>query len=730
MSLFRELQRRNVLRVGAAYIVTSWLLIQVAETIFPLYGYGDGPARTVVTILAIGFVPVLVFSWIFEWTPDGFRRESDIDPSHPLEPHGSKKLDRIIMVVLALALGYFAFDKFVLDPARDAAREIEVVEKARTEALIESFGQNSLAVLPFVNMSDDPENEYFSDGVAEEVLNLLAKIPDLRVISRSSSFSYRGKELDIPSIAEQLNAALVLEGSVRRYGNQVRITAQLIEGRSDTHLWSETYERELENVFAIQDEISAAIVAALRDTIDLQTDEAPRTNEVANTEAHDAYLRGRHLLVQREMSGAVREFKRAISFEPDYARAHAQLAIAYGLGYLDITTTEAAASAAPHVEKAMQLDPSLAEAHAAAGTLSWTLEENQEALEHFEKAIEINPNYADVYTWMAQILDWSMGRYAEAFEMRKRAVQLDPLSVPALLNFIHALISRGRFAEVEQELDKLSSLAPGAAVNFRAGMLMDEGHWADSVLSQLEALQAHPNSRWSGVSTASLALLGLENEALAADERVFPDLLSWLGKPRQAVVVAQSYLANDPHSYWILASVGRALAGAGDYAEARPYLEAAWQRHGIVFVGPRFNFEHAVALLAARRAAGEEDRVAELIAAIRDNVRRYAEAGILGGLLFGNPDYENGLVHFLAGEDQRGLALIAQAVDDGYFIRPKEAYLQELYDHPGFAVIREKQEVRQAREREKFLSVVCAGNPYEAVWQPAEGTCEQFSSTE
>ena len=286
--------------------------------------------------------------------------------------------------VLALALGYFAIDKFVVDPARDAAREERVAERARTEAFIGSFGRNSLAVLPFVNMSNDVENEYFSDGVAEEVLNLLAKIPNLRVISRSSSFSFRGKDIDIPSIAEQLELALILEGSVRRYGNQVRITAQLIEAHSDTHLWSETYEKELVDVFAIQDEISAAIVDSLRDNIDLEVDEAPRNTAAVDTEAHDAYLRGRYLLAQRNVDGAVREFEKAISLDPDYALAHAQLAIAYWLADLE-------SKAQAYVEKAMALDPSIAEAHAAAGVLSWREEDPQGALRHLEKAIEINP---------------------------------------------------------------------------------------------------------------------------------------------------------------------------------------------------------------------------------------------------------------------------------------------------------------------------------------------------
>ena len=242
MSLYNELKRRNVIRVTMAYVVAAWLIIQVVETILPAFGYGDAALRYVTILLAIGFIPTLVFSWAFEITPEGLKREVDVLREHSITRFTGKKLDRVIMALLALALGYFAFDKFVLDPVEDVQIAESAHQEGRSEAITESFGDKSIAVLPFVNMSEDESNEYFSDGISEELLNLLAKIPELRVISRSSAFSFKGKDIAVPVVAEQLNVAHVLEGSVRKAGDRVRITAQLIEARSDTHLWSESYD--------------------------------------------------------------------------------------------------------------------------------------------------------------------------------------------------------------------------------------------------------------------------------------------------------------------------------------------------------------------------------------------------------------------------------------------------------------------------------------------------------
>jgi TolB-like protein len=733
MSILRELKRRNVIKVAIAYAVVAWLLIEITATTFPILKLPDWSVTLVTAFVLIGFPLALIFAWAFEITPEGIKLEKDVDRSQSITHLTGRSIDYLIIAALVLALGFFAFDKFVLGPSRHA----ELVQ-ATTEARKSEIPDKSIAVLPFVNMSSDPEQEYFSDGVSEELLNVLAKIPGLRVAARTSSFQFKGENRDAIDIGKQLNVALVLEGSVRKAGVQIRITAQLIDASNGFHLWSETYDRELENIFAIQDEISAAIVGALKEHLELDVDVAPRVISATNTEAHEAYLRGRHLVVQRTratIEGAVREFEKAIALDPDYALGHAEVANAILLlardQYGDLTIAEAVARAAPHAERAMALDPTLAEAHAATGFVLWRQEKLDEALTHFEQAIQINPNYSVVYLWMGNLITNSLGRYAEGFAAHEMTLRLDPLSIPTTGNYVFALIDRNRLDEADRKLEKLASIAPSFYARLRGYRTSLGGKWANLPLASLDALRIDPESaRARFFLTWQFAAIGLEKEALAVSDAPLPFVLTVLGRPEDAVTTAQARLAEEPISLTARRDLGLALAGVGDYARARPTLEEMWQRSGgrVTRFGLFFTF-NAAALIAIRRADGEEAEVGELVAAIRDNVGRYREAGMTEARLFISADFDEGLAAYLAGEREKGLALIAKGAEKGLFIMPREAYLQVLYDDPGFAPIRASQEARQKRERDKFLDIVCTDNPYAAVWQPEEGTCEQFAAT-
>ena len=309
MSFLSELRRRNVLRVSIAYLAGAWLLIQIVETLSPVFRLSEAGFRVVVIALAVGFIPALVLAWAFELTPGGLARDRGAATTD------NKGFDRIIIALLAVAVAYFSVDKFLLDPARDEKRVAEVARQARSDVLTESFADRSIAVLPFENMSADAGNEYFADGITEELLNVLAKLKDLRVISRSSVFAFKGQNPNVADVAERLNVTYVLEGSVRKAGNTVRITAQLIEARSDTHIWSETYDRTLDDIFAIQDEIAAHVAEELELRI------LDRQSDKIDPPAYQAMLQARFLLNLYDpsrMDDVGGLLDTGLNLEPDY----------------------------------------------------------------------------------------------------------------------------------------------------------------------------------------------------------------------------------------------------------------------------------------------------------------------------------------------------------------------------------------------------------------------------
>jgi TolB-like protein len=461
MSLYQELKRRNVFRVAIAYLAGAWLLSEVATTLFPLFGLGETPARIVVTLLAIGFPLFLIFSWVFEITPEGLKLEKDMDRSVSISGKTGKQLDRIIIVLLALALSYFALDKFVLEPVRDAELVEETAMQARSDALVESYGDQSIAVLPFVNMSADLEQEYFSDGISEELLNLLTRIPELRVISRSSAFSFKGKDIVVPEVARQLNVTHVLEGSVRMDGNRVRVTAQLIEARSDTHLWSDTYDRELDDIFVIQDEIAGAVVDALKLTL---LGETPQIEPI-NPEAYVLYLQaahvGAHLHAEAlEQSNAL--LKQVLVIEPDYARAWRLLARNYTAQVQKdlLPRDDGNALAREAITQALAIDPDLAEAHS--WLAMWELGNDGDlaaAALRLRHAIWLEPNNPIVISHAAGLLS-RLGRLDKAIAVREYELSLDPLSVITHYNLARDYLEAGQPDESITMIRTLKMLSP------------------------------------------------------------------------------------------------------------------------------------------------------------------------------------------------------------------------------------------------------------------------------
>jgi TolB-like protein/predicted Zn-dependent protease len=456
MSFFAELKRRNVFRAGIAYLIGAWLLAQIADLLIDNIGAPDWVMKTLFVVLGLGFFLTLFFAWAFEMTPEGVKRESQVDRSQSITKVTGHKLDRTIILILVLALAYFAWDKF----AAPAPTAIPETASTTEQAMIDK----SIAVLPFVNMSADADNEYFSDGLSEELLNLLAKVDGLKVAARTSSFKFKGSEADIAEIGQKLNVATVLEGSVRKSGNQARITAQLIKVDDGFHLWSETYDRELDNIFEVQDEIATAIVDALKLPL-LGHDAKPVTSTSANNFAsYDLYLQGRHEARQY----SEQSFKRAIEYylaslenDSSFAPAYSGLADAYMYlsDFGDLPQGEAQKLARSATEKALSINPDSPEAHASMGLLLNNLGHIRESDIHLQRALQINPNYVNALIWYRNNLN-SQFRSTKAMSVIKKALSVDPLSHSVRRAYASQLYVLLKFDESVQKIQALIAANP------------------------------------------------------------------------------------------------------------------------------------------------------------------------------------------------------------------------------------------------------------------------------
>ena len=464
-SFFAEIKRRNVLRVAGLYLTGVWLLLQVADTVLPMLNAPDWMARTLLLVLLIGFVPMLVLVWAFEWTPEGLVRDMDAPRDRVATVYAGKRLDRWIMVLLALALGYFAVDKFLLSPAREQARMQGARAEGRSEAIVAAFGDHSIAVLAFRDMSQGRDQGYFSEGIAEQVLNLLTRVQGLRVTSRASAFSFAGKDVDIPTIARKLNVVYVLDGSVRKAGDQIRISAQLIDGRSDTQLWSQTFDRPLQDIFAIQDEIAATVVEQLK----VELLGAPPTVRKTKPEALRLYLQSlaayrKHTPASYEQSMTLA--RQALDIDPTYVDAWNMLSVVYsslaGLGVM--SDEQGYPQAIETARKALAIDPNSADAYAELAQVALTAEDDQqEAARYLQKALTLEPN--NIYALGgASILAKSLGRLDLAVRIQQQAIERDPLMSNAFSELCLALFQSGRVDESIVQCRKALELSPGRIV--------------------------------------------------------------------------------------------------------------------------------------------------------------------------------------------------------------------------------------------------------------------------
>jgi adenylate cyclase len=413
------LLRRRVIRVAAVYIVVGWIIIEVAATVLPPLGLPGWAITLVIALIALGFPIAVAMGWMFDIGPHGVERTPPAAGPGGEQPagYGGPPAARAQGDGLPGHVGDFTGDRL------------------------------SIAVLPFVNLSGDIDNEYFSDGISEEILNLLTKLPQLKVASRTSSFFFKGKEIDIPTVAAKLRASAILEGSVRRAGTRVRITAELIDARSDSHLWSEIYDRELADVFAIQEDIARSIVDALQVTLSPKERRSIQYVATADVQAYDAYLRGRkyfYALTRRDSLRAIEMYERAIARDPKYAAAWAGLADAYSMRYRFLEADDIyVAKALDASAHALQLDPESAEAHASRGLALYISKQPGEAERHFETAILISANSFETYFLYGACCS-SQRNYEKAARLYVRASEISPADYLPLVYLAQAYSEMGR----------------------------------------------------------------------------------------------------------------------------------------------------------------------------------------------------------------------------------------------------------------------------------------------
>jgi len=579
MSFFEELKRRNVFRVGIAYAVSAWVLLQVVDLVLENITAPEWVMQIFMLALAIGFPVALIFAWAFEMTPEGVKLEKHVDRSQSITHVTGQKMNRGIIVALTIAVVFLLVDRFTSNSDTDPQPAIESVKDSEVLAVEAVITEKSIAVLPFVNMSSDPEQDYFADGISEEILNALASVSDLKVAGRTSSFAFKGKNEDLLAIGKVLRVNHILEGSVRKSGNRVRITAQLIKVDDGFHMWSETWDRELDDIFIIQDEISAAILTQLKTQLLGEQLVTVHTN----TRAYELYLLAKqhiHERTQDSLEMAVKLLDEAITTDSSYAPSFAQLGIAYLLlsddNYGTLPNETAGEKAKINLDTALQLDPQNAEALAGMGLyFSNNTLDHQKSLEMLQQALTINPNLINASTWLSTELR-SSGDIRAAREILEQTVQRDPLHAPSFGNLQMTYMIMGQEKKALEMLDGLQAYLPGdadllgdyAEVNLMTGQLSES-------LQLFQ--QAHEKEPLNTVSNIwyGLTLNAARQYTLAAEIApgyVATLTLSRLGRTEEALILGKQATSGGQIPHWYF----QALVENDRFAELIQVLESRW----------------------------------------------------------------------------------------------------------------------------------------------------------
>jgi adenylate cyclase len=513
-TLFAELKRRNVYKVAVAYAVVAWLLIQAASVFFPAFDAPPWVMKIFIIVIIFGFPVALIFSWAFEITPEGIKLESEIEPSRSIKRRTGRKIVAVTIALAVLAAGLFVYQMVGRD--RWARRSnVETAEEGRPGGASLHAPDKSIAVLPFVNMSADKNDEYLSDGMTEELINVLAKVPGLRVPGRTSCFAFKGKnEEDIfRKVGDQLHVGTVLEGSVRKVGDKLRVTAQLINVSDGYHLWSKDYDGDVKDILNFQSNVAEKVVQALQVKLGGEETRVLTKKPTENPDAHRLYLLGRYEFAKYTQAGwnnAIRYYEEALKLDPNYALAYCGLADNYAyMGSVVMPEKEAIAREEEFAKKALALDPELAEAHMSLALALVAAFDWRNGLKEFDHALELNPNLAFAYELQAWTVN-GLGRFDEAIAKTRKAVELDPLNPFFQMSLSFYQYWARQYDDAIAQARKTLEMDPNSAIsNVLLGLsFLKKGDTAGAIAELQKSKAPDPGAWYQGFLGYAYAISG------------------------------------------------------------------------------------------------------------------------------------------------------------------------------------------------------------------------------
>ena len=707
MSVFVELKRRNVFRVGIAYAITSWALLQVIDVVAPILELPDWAPKLVLVLLGIGLFPALIFAWAFELTPEGLKREKDVERSESITAATGRKLDRIIIGVLSVAIVLLLVERYTNDEPASRSAELG----------------RSIAVLPFVNMSSDPEQEYFSDGITEEILNSLAAVRELKVAGRTSSFAFKGQNDDLRRIGETLGVENILEGSVRKSGQTVRITAQLIQVDDGFHLWSETYDRKLTDVFEIQEEIATEILAQLRATL-LEEEAEALAPQATSPEVYDRYLLARQRLYNRSraaIESAVEILDEAIALDPGYAPALAQRGIATlflsDRSYGSIPEAEAQRQGKRYVDQALEIDPQLAEAWAGLGLYYTNRQsEHEAAIEALTKALDLNPNLIDASNWLYVVLS-GIGENVAARDLIEHMIDKDPLYKPAFGNGVQTFNNFGMREKAEAAISRFRSFDPNDPIGFYSEGLHHfyNGEVAAGFPLAERGIELAPSSNVAGFTWSVALIQSLQIERLAEEGNDFfrIDSLDALGRRDEAFELAYK-LEQDGY----IEELFRLLNRAGQSRELTDYVEERWptlEAFAADYPKDGSGYSTMAEIALAYQRQGKQQQFETALSIIETAIGELREQGVDQFVYM----LENAKFYALAGQPEQAIDWLARSVERGLRtyapLAVAQPCLDSLADNPDLIEI-ETMMIAKINEDRRTLGLEPI-DPYATFWR-------------